>query len=440
MNGALLLTRMPVELFGAIRNFLVNDDDPTVLRSYYRRGVYENWRNFLNSSKLLMEAKRKYVIYYFHTKTVLESRYFQTEQKQFLQFLNRTLASTRNSIAIDFFDTATMDYFCDQMPEKFQNLYLCDLLGHDFDDVEPFGFNNYCLNLEPSRSSRIEDVSCLGEVKVLNLKYFPYISDVSMLKNCQSLNLSHCRDIVDVSMLGNVKKLHLRGCYKISDIRSLCRVEWLDISGCFGIIHGLPVENQLKTLFFSDKNNVNWIKQLKNKDNIHLKSQFLPEFHEGGDYDFLKEFSFLTFHSTLCKPDFMTMSNLIGVRRLSFFLMRSLTKIENLEHLRTLEIEMPTPPVAGSELDIDFKTLPSLQILLLKSMNCPEIHLVNSMSYVRIVRNGTRRIICENEVKILRLVGMIECPVVEKRENVQKFLFEKEESIEEFERLWADKN
>jgi hypothetical protein len=437
MNGALLLTRMPVELFGAIRNFLVNDEDPTVLLSYYRRGVYENWRNFLNSSKLLMEAKRKYVIYYFHTKSVLQSRYFQTEQNQFLQFLSRTVASTRNSIAIDFFDTATMDYFCEQMPEQFQYLYLCDLLGHDFDDVEPFGCNNYCLNLEPSRSSRIEDVSCLREVKVLNLKYSPYISDVSMLKNCQSLNLSHCRDVEDVSMLGNVKKLHLRGCCKISDIRSLSRVEWLDVSGCTGIIHGLPVENQVKTLFFADKNNVDWIKQLRNKNNIHLKSQFLPEFHEGGDYDFLKEFSFLTFNRTICKPDFMTMSSLTSVRRLSFSFMRSLTKIENLEYLRTLEIETSASPVTGPNIEIDFKTLPSLQILLLKCVNCPELHLLNSMSYVRIVRNSPRRIICENVVRILRLVGMAECPVVEKEENVQKFLFEKEESIEEFEWSWA---
>jgi hypothetical protein len=81
----------------------------------------------------------------------------------------------------------------------------------------------------------VRDVSTLGSVHTLDLRYCPDVRDVSALGNVHTLNLSFCTGVRDVSALGNVHTLDLTGCTGVSDVSALGNVHTLYLGGCTGV-------------------------------------------------------------------------------------------------------------------------------------------------------------------------------------------------------------
>ena len=88
-----------------------------------------------------------------------------------------------------------------------------------------------CLQLA---GPEITDVSCLGSVYSLVLRYSDRITDVSALGGVHTLVLAVNNGIADVSALGTVHTLSL-WCCGITDVSALCSVCTLTLQDCPGI-------------------------------------------------------------------------------------------------------------------------------------------------------------------------------------------------------------
>ena len=95
-------------------------------------------------------------------------------------------------------------------------LFRSNILNKIFNPIKQLYINLSCCQ-------NITDVSALGNVHTLVLRYCDNITDVKA-KNIHTLDLSNCRKITDVSALGNVHTLDLRDCKNITDVSMLGNV------------------------------------------------------------------------------------------------------------------------------------------------------------------------------------------------------------------------
>ena len=105
-----------------------------------------------------------------------------------------------------------------------------------------YNFNSKYSNLFViNKEFRNNVKKLIKKIHSLNLSHCSYnsgyktrIKDVSMLEdmNCDKINLQGSWILNDVSKLGNVKVLILQGCYQVTDIRNLGNQIYLNLSGC----------------------------------------------------------------------------------------------------------------------------------------------------------------------------------------------------------------
>jgi hypothetical protein len=111
-----------------------------------------------------------------------------------------------------------------------------------------------CFKLNLGHCYNMTDVSMLDGLNSLNLAHCRYINDVSMLGRLHTLILESCDGIVDVSALGNVSNLNLFSCDGVTDFSMLGNVKILNVGGCLGLktLRGL---NTIDTLLipFADQ-------------------------------------------------------------------------------------------------------------------------------------------------------------------------------------------
>jgi len=128
---------------------------------------------------------------------------------------------------------------------------------------------NIKLKLTLFGMKNLTDVSMLGRVHTLNLKYCINLSDVSMLGNVYDLNLSECYSVSNVSMLGRVHTLNLSHCDKIKDVSKLGGVHTLILKYCDGI-KDVSMLGNVHTL------NLSGYKHIKNYFSFLLSFSLLP--------------------------------------------------------------------------------------------------------------------------------------------------------------------
>ena len=112
---------------------------------------------------------------------------------------------------------------------KLQRLHISQ---HVLPDLQLFN-HLYALNI--SRYHQITDISCLAQVKILNLSYCQEIVNVEPLKDCIEVNLTYLTKVRDISALARVRILDISYCYSIISVQSLIGVRKLTITGAKSI-------------------------------------------------------------------------------------------------------------------------------------------------------------------------------------------------------------
>ena len=156
----------------------------------------------------------------------------------------------------------------------------------------------YCKNLTELTifgHSNIEDISCLTNIKVLNIYNSIYITDIystNVLPKLKTLHLSCCFDITRLSLLkftpnitvlciynGNVihdisdvnnltklNRLELTGCHNITDlscIKDLLQLNYLTIRRC-----GIPDVSELKSLNYLKRLHISGCKNMSELETL----------------------------------------------------------------------------------------------------------------------------------------------------------------------------
>lgn len=91
------------------------------------------------------------------------------------------------------------------VPRDLEGVHVLDLSGGRIEDVSRLG-RVHMLDL--SRCHGVTDVSALGSVHTLNLAFCTGVTDVSALGGVHTLNLIRCTGVTDFSALSNVKVLY----------------------------------------------------------------------------------------------------------------------------------------------------------------------------------------------------------------------------------------
>jgi hypothetical protein len=248
--------QLPSPIYGLLRDYLL---DYTHTTPWYEA---RNWRNFLNSSKLLAEIKKDHsyfflgtefsLIYWENFSSVVQMHRITPEE--LFTTIARKIRRPTHQVSLRFHEgdclpnTTTLlvhTFFLGTFfgkpwlkdvsflwNVKYVQLPFCD----DIQDISPLS-SCYFLDLSYCSSNTVnnENLHFLKNVKRLRLGYCKQLTDVSCLENVEVLNLTGCSSLVDVSKLGRVRRLNLSECKKITDVSALHSVYKLQLDRCTGI-------------------------------------------------------------------------------------------------------------------------------------------------------------------------------------------------------------
>jgi hypothetical protein len=180
-------------------------------------GNYTNINNLLNSTAKLNNVKKK--LFYWKLNRQFSIKYYQNEifREELLVKMNDI--NKQLSLILAY-------YHKDIDVSILANIHTLDLSNCNIKDVSLLK-NAYKLKL--SCCQKIEDISALEKVQIIDLAYCYKITDVSPLKNAYMINLYGCYNVIDVSALEKVQILDLSYCKKVKDISMLKNVPKLKL-------------------------------------------------------------------------------------------------------------------------------------------------------------------------------------------------------------------
>jgi hypothetical protein len=244
---------LPEECLLSVREFLVYKENDIVdisILFHFNMFCEEDWRNFMNSTKLFEETKRKSVRFYLFDAFALE---FCTNADFRIARVLKNIVNPFAQLSVHFSKVEYQDHFFYHTELAVLNsLRLVDIsFNHFLRDVSMLHNNRtLCLNgcnsiIDLSSLQNVQELHFeslrfatfpyLPNLYKLNLSSSDYIKDVSTMSHVHSLDLSDCPSITDVSKLGRVHTLNLSGNFFIRDVSALSQVHQLNLSNCTGI-------------------------------------------------------------------------------------------------------------------------------------------------------------------------------------------------------------
>jgi hypothetical protein len=201
------VTNFPNELLFIIQEFLFAKD----------------WCFFMSMTKQFTTLKRDSLIV--ELKRSFCSLFYSSDE--FREKIIRQLRNSRNQInVIGEFLPATTDI------NKYPDIHSLVLNSFSGTFTSDLFVNLHTLRLI---RCRIEDVSMLSHIKVLEISYNEFLVDVSPLKNIEHLTLQNCSSLREIGALGNHQYLDLSYCAKITTVNHLAKAHTLILKDCMSI-------------------------------------------------------------------------------------------------------------------------------------------------------------------------------------------------------------
>jgi hypothetical protein len=240
-----ILLHLPFEIYNIIKDYLLTRN--SVQQEYHEN--IQDWRNFCHCSKQVLEIKRMFC--YFNLNSVHSHAYFDhisgnkdegTNLDKAQLNVRTILSSVVNpslQLSLNLSYQANINDIC-----CLNNIKILNLKNTKVRDVECF---KDCWELDLS-NTLVEDVNSLGKVRYLNLSGCGNITEVSALSQVFELNLAYCERVRDVSMLSSVSRLTLSDGMFNTDVynNSLKNIKFLFVLDVFP--EHFPIDNNINSL------------------------------------------------------------------------------------------------------------------------------------------------------------------------------------------------
>jgi Leucine-rich repeat (LRR) protein len=278
-------------------------------RNNMKSSLYDDkyWRNFMNTSKVLMATKKRTI--YLKLNGKYSKRY--VEDPVFRQNVLARIGNSYVQLALDLVNFKVVD---NHFLENANNCHCVDLSFSSIMSIIPLQNIRYLLlseceilNLSPTvlpsgfkiqgiesidlsfcKHLRTSVTDVLSSIKYVDLSYCHEIEDVSFLSYCHTLKLRGCKKVSSVSTLGGLYELDIGECELVRDISNLGNLHTLNLSKCYKVkdlsalinVKELDLSGHLETDFSSLRN----VQKLKLTDNklltdLSCLSEHLRELH-----------------------------------------------------------------------------------------------------------------------------------------------------------------
>jgi hypothetical protein len=368
-----ILLHLPFEIYNIIKDYLLIHGSN---QQEYHENI-QDWRNFCHCSRQVLEIKRLFCYfnlnsthshdYFDHVNLTIDDRRSPAKTLVDVSIILSTVANPSLQISLNLsYQTNLTDISC------LKNIKILNLKNTKIRDVECL---KDCWELDLS-STLVADVSSLGKVRYLNLSYCGNITDVSSLDQVLELNLAYCERVRDVSMLGGVSRLTLSDGMVTTDVynNNLKCVKFLFVLDVFP--ERLPLDNNINALscHFSI---ITPLRHFSHKN----KTVYIDG--NGNDIQPLKDFSTVYFRWNTTLDKIFLLGN---IEKLVVYYCDSMKFIGEMLFLKELVLDDITPRSDLNALNlIDYDTLPSLKSLTLRKVCYRQFKIAGTVEKVEII-------------------------------------------------------